>query len=113
PGCWKGRARPPGACSSRSSSSMASSSAAAVAAEIDALRYRPSEVEAIARLLLRDRPVRLVAGEWWAYSPDSGTLVYPAHLLQEWSGLRTVGALCHEVAEALYAGPEAGKAIWG
>src|SRR5262249_7585303 len=38
--------------------------------------------------------------------------VYPAHLLHEWSGLRAVGALCHEVAEALYAGPEAGKAIW-
>jgi hypothetical protein len=87
-------------------------STAEIAAEIEAVRYRPSELEAIARLLLRDRPVRLVAGEWWAYAPDSGTLVYPAHLLHEWSGLRAVGALCHEVAEALYAGPEAGKAIW-
>ncbi|HZQ97708.1 MAG TPA: vWA domain-containing protein [Chloroflexota bacterium] len=84
----------------------------ALAAEIESLHYRPSELEAIARLLLRDQPVRLVAGEWWAYGPDSGTLVYPAHLLHEWSGVRAVGALCHEVAEALYAGPEAGKAIY-
>jgi hypothetical protein len=94
---------------------MASNSAsdtAQIAAEIEAIRYRPSELEAIARLLLRDRPVRLVAGEWWAFAPDSGTLVYPAHLLHEWNGLRAVGALCHEVAEALYAGPEASKAIW-
>jgi hypothetical protein len=85
---------------------------AAIEAEIEATRYRPAEVEAIARLLLKERPVKLVVGDWWAYSPDSGTLVYPAHLLQAWSGTRAVGALCHEVAEALYAGPDAGKALW-
>jgi len=85
---------------------------ATIEAEIESTRYRPAELEAIARLLLKDRPVKLVAGEWWAYSPESGTLVYPAHLLHEWSGTRAVGALCHEVAEALYAGPEAGKALW-
>src|SRR5207248_3348307 len=66
---------------------------------------------AIARLLLRERPVKLIAGEWWAYAPDSATLVYPAHLLHELPGTRAVGALCHEIAEALYAGPEAGKAL--
>jgi hypothetical protein len=80
-------------------------------AEIGATRYRPSEIEAIGRLLLKDRPVRLVSGEWWAYSPESGTLVYPGHLLHEWSGTRAVGALCHEVAEAVYAGPEAHRAL--
>lgn len=95
-----------------SSSAPLAVDAASIAAEIDGVRYRPSELEAIARLLLRERAVRLVAGEWWAYLPDSRTLVYPAHLLHEWTGLRAVGALCHEVAEALYAGPEAGKAIW-
>lgn len=88
------------------------SDASAVRAEIEAVHYRPSELEAIARLLLRDRPVKLVAGEWWAYGPDSGTLVYPAHLLHEWSGMRAVGALVHEVAEAVHAGPDAGKAIY-
>jgi hypothetical protein len=95
-----------------SNSSPGPATVEALAAEIESLRYRPSELEAIARLLLRDQPVRLVAGDWWAYGPDSGTLVYPAHLLHEWSGVRAVGALCHEVAEALYAGPEAGKAIY-
>jgi hypothetical protein len=83
-----------------------------VESEIGATRYRPSEIEAIGRLLLKDRPVRLVSGEWWAYSPESGTLVYPGHLLPEWSGTRAVGALCHEVAEAMYAGPEAHRALW-
>ena len=95
-----------------SSSPAAPSDAAALRAEIEAAHYRPSELEAIARLLLRDQAVRLVAGEWWAYGPDSGTLVYPAHLLHEWSGTRAVGALVHEVAEAVHAGPDAGKAIY-
>ena len=93
-------------------SSNATLDRAAIEAEIEGTRYRPAELEAIARLLLKDRAVKLVAGEWWAYSPESGTLVYPAHLLHEWTGTRAIGALCHEVAEALYAGPEAGKALW-
>ena len=85
--------------------------AGAIASAIEATRYRPSELEAIARLLLRDRLVRLVPGEWWAYSLDSGILVYPAHLLREWTGTRAIGALCHEVAEACYAGPDAANAM--
>lgn len=95
-----------------SSSPSTPTDAAALRAEIDAVHYRPSELEAIARLLLRDRSAKLVAGEWWAYGPDSGTLVYPAHLLAEWSGTRVVGALVHEVAEAMHAGPDAGRAIY-
>jgi hypothetical protein len=69
--------------------------------------YQPSELEAVARLLLRDREIRVVPGTWWSYYPERGEIVYPANLLEEWSANRSLGALCHEVAEVLFSGPEA------
>lgn len=84
---------------------------AAIESEIAATRYRPAEVETIARLLLRDHASKVVAGDWWAYAPESGTVVYPARLLTEWDGLRIVGGICHEVAEAMYAGSGAAQAL--
>lgn len=79
----------------------------AVLDEIATIRFRPDEVEVIGRLLLGDLPVKLAPGTWWAYAPESGRIEYPAHLLGEWSGARVLGALCHEVAEAMFTGPAA------
>ena len=70
-------------------------------------RFLPSEVEAVARLCLADLPVRVVPGDWWAYSPSSGVVTYPPLFLEAWPGRRVVGALLHEVAEALFSGAEA------
>src|SRR5207253_1504927 len=69
--------------------------------------YQPPELEAVARLLLQERPVRLVPGAWWSYYPERGEVVYPPNLLAEWPGTRSLGALCHEIAEVLYSGREA------
>jgi hypothetical protein len=89
-----------------------------LAERVQARFYRAGEIEVIARLILRDSPVRLQPGEWWAYSPERNLLVYPAHLLASWPGARAIGALCHEIAEALFAGPDAAAALthfidWG
>ncbi|HLZ07032.1 MAG TPA: hypothetical protein VKT80_00450, partial [Chloroflexota bacterium] len=73
--------------------------------------YRPSELEAVARLLLRDRDVRVVPGMWWSYYPERGEIVYPPNLLDEWSAHRSLGALCHEIAEVLFSGPEASPVV--
>ncbi len=69
--------------------------------------YQPSELEAVARLLLRDRPIRVVPGPWWSYFPERNEVVYPSNLLSEWPAPRSLGALCHEIAEVLYSGPDA------
>src|SRR5512139_3800229 len=71
--------------------------------------YQPAEVEAIARLLLQDRPIRVAAGDWWTYRPADGIVTYPPLFLEAWSGPRVVGALLHEIAEVLFSGPEAVK----
>lgn len=72
-----------------------------------AQQYQPSEVEAIGRLCLADLPVRVAPGDWWSYSPGQGVVTYPPLFLETWPGPRIVGALLHEVAEALFSGPEA------
>ncbi|HVC33952.1 MAG TPA: hypothetical protein VNL16_10620 [Chloroflexota bacterium] len=69
--------------------------------------YEPSELETVARLLLQDRPVRVVAGAWWSYYPERGEVSYPATLLTEWPARRSLGALCHEIAEVLFSGSAA------
>ncbi|MBI2938805.1 MAG: hypothetical protein HYY04_00070, partial [Chloroflexi bacterium] len=71
--------------------------------------YAPAEVEAITRFILRDQPVRITSGEWWGYSPDGAILTYPRFVLSLWPGDRVVGAVCHEVAEALFSGPDAAR----
>jgi hypothetical protein len=75
--------------------------------------YRPSELEAVARLLLRDRDIRVVAGAWWSYYPERGEVVYPPNLLSEWAADRSLGALCHEIAEVLFSGPAAVPVVTG
>ena len=76
---------------------------------MDTDTYLPSEVEAIARLILRDLPIRVAQGDWWTYRPGDGIVTYPPLFLEAWPGPRVVGALLHEVAEVLYSGPEAVK----
>jgi len=88
----------------RPASSDSGSAAEVVVEALESTRYRASEVETIGRLLLRERPTRIVPGDWWAFAPEIDTLIYPARLLGEWSGTRIVGGLIHEVAEASYAG---------
>lgn len=66
----------------------------------------PADLEAVARLLLQDRAVRVVSGAWWSYYPERGEVVYPQSLLAEWPNARSIGALCHEIAEVLYSGKE-------
>jgi len=68
--------------------------------------YTPGEIEAIARLLLRDEPVRAQPGSWWRYIPAARTITYPPIFLQTWPGDRVVGALMHEVAEVLFSGAD-------
>jgi hypothetical protein len=68
--------------------------------------YTPGEIEAIARLLLRDEPVRALPGSWWRYVPAARTITYPPLFLQTWPGDRVIGALIHEVAEVLFSGAE-------
>lgn len=67
----------------------------------------PSDLEAVARLLLQDRPIRVVAGAWWSYYPERNEVAYPPNLLAEWPSVRSIGALCHEIAEVLYSGSDA------
>ena len=74
---------------------------------MDTESYQPSEVEAIARLILKDLPIRVAQGDWWTYRPGDGIVTYPPLFLEAWPGPRVVGALLHEVAEVLYSGPEA------
>ncbi len=78
-----------------------------VVADVASAPYGASELEAVARLLLRDERVRVVPGGWWSYYPERGEVVYPPNLLTEWPASRALGALCHEVAEVLFSGREA------
>ena len=67
-------------------------------------RLSPGEVEAIARLILRDEPIRIQPGEWWGYNPNEAILSYPRTLLAVWPAAKVLGAVCHEIAEINYSG---------
>ncbi|MCL4499629.1 MAG: VWA domain-containing protein [Chloroflexi bacterium] len=73
----------------------------------DGQPYLPSELETVARLLLQDQRIRVVPGTWWSYYPERAEVAYPINLLEAWPGRRSIGALCHEIAEVLYSGPDA------
>ncbi len=61
-------------------------------------RFTYGEVEAIARLILRDEPIRILPGDWWAYNPSEAVLSYPRGLLSAWPADKVLGAICHEIA---------------
>ncbi|HEX5415816.1 MAG TPA: hypothetical protein VFZ25_09110, partial [Chloroflexota bacterium] len=77
----------------------------------NAAAYQPAEIEVVARLLLRDQAIRVLPGAWWSYHPERGEVVYPANLLAEWPADRSLGALCHEIAEVLFSGPQAATVV--
>jgi hypothetical protein len=80
----------------------------ALSTQHSALRpYEPSELEAVARMLLQDRRIRVVAGSWWTYYPERSEVSYPANLLSAWPPRRSIGALCHEIAEVFFSGSAA------
>jgi hypothetical protein len=68
------------------------------------LPYTPAELEAVARLLLQDARIRVVPGAWWSYFPERSEVSYPPNLLDQWPARRSLGALCHEIAEVRYSG---------
>ncbi len=76
-------------------------------ADVVVAPYEPSELEVVARLLLQDRRIRVVPGAWWTYYPERGEVAYPPNLLPEWPARRSLGALCHEIAEVIFSGKEA------
>lgn len=76
-------------------------------ADVVVAPYEPSELEVVARLLLQDRRIRVVPGAWWTYYPERGEVAYPPNLLSEWPARRSLGALCHEIAEVIFSGKEA------
>ena len=78
-----------------------------VLAEVVPEPYRPSELEAVARLILQDQRVRVVAGARWSYYPERAEVSYPANLLDQWPAPRSLGALCHEIGEVLFSGSAA------
>jgi hypothetical protein len=78
-----------------------------VIAEVIPEPYRPSELEAVARLILQDQRVRVVPGAWWSYYPERAEVSYPANLLDQWPAPRSLGALCHEIGEVLFSGSAA------
>ncbi len=82
------------------------------AAEEAQSRLSPGEVEAIARLMLRDEPIRIQPGTWWGYNPSQAILSYPATLLTAWSAARVLGAICHEIAEVYYSGPAGAEVFY-
>jgi hypothetical protein len=55
-------------------------------------------------LLLRDNQVQVLPGGWWSFYPERSEVVYPPGLLGEWPADRSLGALCHEIAEVFYSG---------
>ena len=67
-------------------------------------RLSPGDVEAIARLILRDEPIRIQPGEWWGYNPSKAILSYPRTLLAVWPPAKVLGAVCHEIAEVYHSG---------
>ncbi len=73
--------------------------------------YSPAELEAVARLLLREHEIRVSPGGWWSYYPERAEVVYPQNLLAEWPAPRSLGALCHEIAEVLFSGAAAASVV--
>ncbi len=74
-------------------------------------RYTHGEVVALARLILRDARLNVVAGSEWAYSARGHTLAYPSRVLDTWPGTSVVGAICQQMAEARHTGVMGERAL--
>lgn len=73
--------------------------------------FTHSEVIALARLILRDSHLNVVAGSEWAYIARGHTLTYPSRVLDAWSGTSVVGAICQQMGEAKHTGVMGERAL--
>ena len=87
------------------------SSAALAEARIRETRYTHGEVVALARLILRDSRLNVVAGSDWAYIARAHTLTYPSRVLNTWAGTSVVGAICQQMGEAQHTGVMGERAL--
>jgi len=78
---------------------------AGLPAELDAAlrritqgRYRRDDIAALCRLLLDERPVHVVPGDSGACDPEAGVLTFPADLVEQAGGRRTLASLVHRAA---------------
>ena len=71
---------------------------------VESGHFDAAEFELVGKLILGDLPVTLLPGTWWSYIPSGNLVIYPQHLLTQWTAWRMVGAICHEAAEARYTG---------
>ena len=86
-------------------------SAALAEARIRETRYTQGEVVALARLILRDSRLNVVAGSDWAYIARGHTLTFPTRVLNTWAGTSVVGAICQQMGEAQHTGVMGERAL--
>ncbi len=73
--------------------------------------FSHGEVVALARLILRDSHLNVVAGSEWAYIARGHTLTYPSRVLDSWAGTSVVGAICQQMGEAQHTGVMGERAL--
>lgn len=86
-------------------------STAQAEARVRDTRYTQGEVVALARLILRDPRLNVVAGSEWAYISRGHTLTYPMRVLDSWPGTSIVGAICQQMGEAQHTGVMGERAL--
>lgn len=62
------------------------------------------ELELATRLIIGDRQIAVLPGQWWSYLPDQQLITYPEQLTRIWADRRLIGGMCHLVAEAFHTG---------
>lgn len=92
-------------------STVTSNAAAQAEARVRDSHFTHGEVVALARLILRDSQLNVVAGSEWAYIARGHTLTYPARVLNSWAGTSVVGAICQQMGEAQHTGVMGERAL--
>jgi len=85
--------------------------AAQAEARVRDTHFTHGEVVALARLILRDSHLNVVAGSEWAYIARGHTLTYPSRVLNTWAGTSVVGAICQQMGEAQHTGVMGERAL--
>ena len=85
--------------------------AAQAEARVRDTHFTHGEVVTLARLILRDSHLNVVAGSEWAYIARGHTLTYPARVLNTWAGTSVVGAICQQMGEAQHTGVMGERAL--
>ena len=92
-------------------STITSNAAAQAEARVRDTHFTHGEVVALARLILRDSHLNVVAGSEWAYIARGHTLTYPSRVLDTWAGTSVVGAICQQMGEAQHTGVMGERAL--